>query len=125
MRPFPADRRNHRKRASMPVVNRRSLLAGSMAMFAGSALADDRQAIIEAARKEGRLALAHTVSAPKFPSFMDAFSRAYPFLDVSSGLYSAPTGRVLARVDAELKADSLTFDVLHVASLAPYLTLEK
>jgi iron(III) transport system substrate-binding protein len=100
-------------------------LAGGLATLAGPAFADDRQAVIEAARKEGRLALAHTVSAPKFPSFMEAFSRVYPFLDVSSGLYSAPTGRVLARVDAELRADSLTFDVLHVASLAPYLTLGK
>src|SRR6516225_8112136 len=42
-----------------------------------------------------------------------------PCLDVSSGYYSPPTGRVLARVSAELAAGRLTFDVLHVASLKP------
>jgi iron(III) transport system substrate-binding protein len=54
---------------------------------------------------------------------MDAFKAKYPFLDVSSGYYSAPTGRVLARVSAEMSAGNLSFDVLHIANLVPYLEM--
>jgi iron(III) transport system substrate-binding protein len=111
----------------MAFIDRRAVLAGSLAVLSAPlrGRADAGQEVIEAARREGILGLAHTVSAPRFPSFMEAFLRKYPFLDVTSGLYSAPTGRVLARVEAELQAGRLTFDALHVASLAPYLSLTK
>lgn len=112
----------------MSLVGRRALLLGAAAAAAlppQTIRAQDRAAIVEAARSEGKLAFAHTVSAPKFPSFMQAFSARFPFLDVASGIYSAPTGRVLARVEAEMQANNLTFDALHVASLAPFLTLSK
>jgi iron(III) transport system substrate-binding protein len=111
----------------MPMIDRRAMmLAAAAAAFPSGVLrAQERAAIVEGARKEGKLAFAHTVSAPSFPRFMQAFSQKYPFIEVASGLYSAPTGRVLARVEAEIQANSLTFDVLHVASVAPFLTLSK
>jgi len=87
--------------------------------------AQERQAIEDGARKEGAMALATSVSAAGFPKFMDAFKAKYPFLDVASGYYSAPTGRVLARVGAEMDAGNLSFDVLHVANLAPFLTMAR
>src|SRR5262249_27261830 len=87
--------------------------------------AQDRAAVVEAARKEGALAFATSVSAAGFPKFMDAFKAKYPFLDIATGYYSAPTGRVLARVSAEMGAGNLSFDALHVANLAPYLTMAR
>ena len=101
------------------------LLASGLLLRGGPAAAQERAAIVDGAKKEGVLALATSVSAAGFPRFMDAFRAKYPFLDVSRGYYSAPTGRVLARVSAELGSGSLTFDVLHVANLAPYLTMAR
>src|SRR5262249_7144563 len=43
-------------------------------------------------------------------------------LELNSGYYSAPTGRVLARIDAELAADALSFDVMHVASVPAFMS---
>jgi iron(III) transport system substrate-binding protein len=101
---------------------RRALLAGGVAAAAGfPAFAQDRAALIEGAKREGKMSLATSVSAAAFPRFMQAFTKLYPFLDVTTGYYAAPTGRVLARVDAEIKAGSLSFDTLHIASLATYL----
>jgi iron(III) transport system substrate-binding protein len=109
-------------------IMRRSLLAGLL----GSGLAQpkrldaqERLAAEDGAKKEGAFALATSVSVAGFPKFMDAFRAKYPYLDIASGYYSAPTGRVLARVYAEMDADSLSFDVLHIASLAPYLTMTR
>jgi len=99
------------------------LLAGGLALPARRATAQEQAALVEGANKEGMLAFATSVSAAGFPKFMDAFKAKYPFLDVSSGYYSAPTGRVLARVSAEMSAGNLSFDVLHIANLVPYLEM--
>jgi iron(III) transport system substrate-binding protein len=110
-------------------VNRRWLLRASLAAgaapFAMPALAQDRAAIIEGARKEGQLALATSASQASFVKYLDAFKAKYPFLDVATGLYAAPTGRVLARVEAELRSGNVTVDVLHVANQAPYLEMAR
>jgi len=108
--------------------SRRTVLQGLLA--AGFATveplsAQERSAVLEAARREGKVALATSVSVADFPRFLQAFSAKYPFIDATGGLYSAPTGRVLARVDAEMQARNLSFDVLHVASLAPFLALAR
>jgi iron(III) transport system substrate-binding protein len=111
------------------LLHRRILMAGlaggGLLLPRRRPLAQDRQAIIDAAKREGTLGFATSVSAAGFPKFMDAFKARYPFLDVASGYYSAPTGRVLARLGAEMDAGSLSFDVLHVANLAPYLTMAR
>jgi iron(III) transport system substrate-binding protein len=108
-------------------MNRRALLAAAIAAtaLAGPALAQDRSALVEGARKEGKLALATSVSAANFPKLLEAFAKKYPFIDATTGLYSAPTGRVMARVDAELQSNNVTVDVLHVANVAPYLDLAR
>jgi iron(III) transport system substrate-binding protein len=109
-------------------VNRRTMLLGAAsaaAMVPGRLAAQEREAVIEAARKEGALAFAHSVSVANFPRFMQAFSLKYPFLETTNGLYSAPAGRVLARVESEIQSGNVTFDVLHVANLAPILVLAR
>ncbi len=113
----------------MTPVHRRSVLTGllatGLALSSRRVSAQEQSALIEGAKKEGALAFATSVSAAGFPKFMDAFKAKYPFLDVSSGYYSAPTGRVLARVSAEMSAGNLSFDCLHVANLVPYLEMAR
>ncbi|HVM78438.1 MAG TPA: extracellular solute-binding protein [Stellaceae bacterium] len=104
----------------------RGLLAGAMTLpYMRRASAEEQAALVEGAKKEGALAFATSVSAAGFPKFMDAFKAKYPFLDVSSGYYSAPTGRVLARVAAEMSSGNLSFDALHIANLVPYLQMAR
>src|ERR1700759_2725722 len=111
------------------MIDRRQLLTGlasaGVALRAAPLSAQEQDALVEGARKEGALGFATSVSAAGFPKFMDAFKAKYPFLDIASGYYSAPTGRVLARVYAEMDAGNLSFDALHVANLAPYLTMTR
>src|SRR5215471_14935333 len=101
-------------------LRRRNLLLSTLASGAllpvRQPVAQERQSIEVAARKEAALGFATSASASAFPRFMDAFKAKYPFIDVASGFYSAPAGRVLARLDAELNAGNLSFDVLHVAN---------
>src|SRR3954470_21334502 len=105
--------------------NRRGFLKGTLAsgllLPAQRIRAQDRAAIEEAAGKEAKLALATSVTVPDFPKFLAAFTRKYPFLEVTSGLYQAATGTVLARVDAELRSGAVNFDVMHIANPAAYL----
>lgn len=112
----------------MRTIGRRGLAAvmlGVGALWSGRLSAQEHDAVVAGAKKEGVLGFATSVSAAGFPKFMDAFKAKYPFLDIASGYYSAPTGRVLARVYAEMDAGNLSFDVLHVANLAPYLTMAR
>jgi len=101
------------------------LLASGVALRALPSEAQEQAALVEGAKREGMVAFATSISAPNFPKFLDAFKAKYPFLDVSSGYYSAPTGRVLARVSAEIDSGNLTFDALHIANLAPFLTMAR
>jgi iron(III) transport system substrate-binding protein len=107
--------------------SRRAMLQGLLAsgLMVEPLCAQERSAVIEAARKEAKVALATSVSAAGFPRFLQAFTAKYPFIDATNGLYSAPTGRVLARIDAEMQSRNLNFDLLHVASLAPFLALSR
>jgi iron(III) transport system substrate-binding protein len=97
------------------------LLTNGLLLASGRVLAQERTAIEEGARKEGKLALATSVTVADFPKFLAAFTRKYPFLEVTSGLYQAATGTVLARVDAELRSGTVNFDVMHIANPAAYL----
>jgi iron(III) transport system substrate-binding protein len=101
------------------------LLASGVALRALPSQAQEQAALVEGAKREGMVAFATSISAPNFPKFLDAFKAKYPFLDVSSGYYSAPTGRVLARVSAEIESGNLTFDALHIANLAPFLAMAR
>ena len=108
------------------MLSRRGILAGAASLpvlaMTRRLSAQERAAVIEGAKQEGKMSMATSVSQASFPQFMQAFTKLYPFLDVNTGYYAAPTGRVLARVEAEMRGGALSFDVMHVASMAPYLT---
>ena len=80
-------------------------------------------AVVEAARHEGVLAMADSAPGENFQKFMAAFAAKYPFLDLAGGFYSGPTGRVLARVNAEIDAKRLTFDVMLAANTAAWIEM--
>jgi iron(III) transport system substrate-binding protein len=54
---------------------------------------------------------------------MAAFHAKYPFLEIASGFFSAPTGRVLARVNAEIDAKHVSFDVMLAANVAAWVQM--
>ncbi|MCC7276670.1 MAG: extracellular solute-binding protein [Alphaproteobacteria bacterium] len=104
---------------------------GRLAMAAGvvaigaPAFGQDRAALIEGARKEGKLAVATSAPGDGFPKFLESFKAKYPFIDVTTGFYTAPTGRVLSRVMAELQSGNVNSDVMHIANSAPYIDLAR
>ncbi|MGH7080659.1 MAG: ABC transporter substrate-binding protein [Acetobacteraceae bacterium] len=107
------------------MIHRRDVLVGTIAALAaapGLAHAADA-AVIAAARREGSLAVADAAPGVNFQKFMAAFKVKYPFLDVGSGFFSAPTGQVLARVNAEADAKRLTFDVMLAANAAAWIDM--
>ena len=100
------------------------LLLCAVALLPTTALGAD-PSTIAVARKEGALAVADSAPGEKFTKFMEAFKAKYPFLDVSAGFYSAPTGRVLARVNAEIDAKHLSFDVMLAANAAAWIDMTR
>lgn len=105
-------------------MRRRTLLLSALALAPLRARAADN-ATIEAARKEGALAVADAAPGENFQKFMAAFRAKYPFLDTATGFYSAPTGRVLSRVNAEIDAKRLSFDVMLAANLAAWVDMTR
>ncbi|HET6181982.1 MAG TPA: extracellular solute-binding protein [Acetobacteraceae bacterium] len=102
---------------------RRTLLASLLTAPLLARAADE--AIVEAARKEGALAMADSAPGENFQKFMAAFKAKYPFLEVANGFYSGPTGRVLARVNAEIDAKRLSFDVMLAANQAAWIDMTR
>jgi len=96
----------------------------ALALAPGLAHAAD-PAVIDAARHEGALAVADSAPGENFQKFMAAFKAKYPFLDVATGFYSGPTGRVLARVNAEIDAKRLSFDVMLAANTAAWIDMTR
>jgi iron(III) transport system substrate-binding protein len=123
LRPLSADssipqRQRHEGRGMI----RSILLICTLALAPAMARAAD-PTVIEAARQEGSLAVADTAPGENFQKFMAAFKVKYPFLDIATGFYSAPTGRVLARVNAEIDARRLSFDVMLAANTAAWIEM--
>jgi iron(III) transport system substrate-binding protein len=113
-------------------MRRRTALFRSLALapLLASALAcpparAEDPAVIAAARTEGALAIADSAPGENFQKFMAAFHAKYPFLDIASGFFSAPTGRVLARVNAEIDAKHVTFDVMLAANVAAWVDMTR
>jgi iron(III) transport system substrate-binding protein len=106
------------------MICRRDILIGTFAVVPPSAYAADSATIAEA-RQEGTLAVADAAPGEHFQKFMAAFKGRYPFLDIASGFYSAPTGQVLARVNAEMDAQRLTFDVMLAANAAAWIDMTR
>lgn len=109
------------------MTTRRAFALGGAAALAtglwGSGAEAQAPDILAGARREARINLATSAPGDGFPRFLQAFREKYPFVDVSSGFYTAPTGRALARVLAEVQARNVSVDLVHVASMAPYLDM--
>jgi len=90
----------------------------------GQVAAQNHASLVEGARKEGRLNVATSAPGDGFPRFLAKFKEKYPFIDVTTGFFTAPTGRVLARVGAEIDARNLTIDIVHVANMAAYIDMQ-
>ena len=69
------------------------------------------------------LAVASSAPGENFQKVMAAFKAKYPFLEIANGFYSGPTGRMLARVNAEMDAKRLTFDVMLAANTAAWIDM--
>ncbi|MGA9866386.1 MAG: extracellular solute-binding protein [Acetobacteraceae bacterium] len=106
------------------MIRRRAALLGCFTLASLGARAAD-PAIVEAARREGAFAIADAAPGENFQKFMAAFKAKYPFLDIATGFYSAPTGRVLARVNAEIDAKRVTFDVMLAANMAAWIEMTR
>lgn len=104
------------------MIRRRDVLIGALVAAPRLARASDPN-IIAAARREGALAVADSAPGEDFQKFMAAFKAKYPFLEITSGFYSAPTGQVLARVNAEMDAKRLSFDVMLAANTAAWIDM--
>jgi iron(III) transport system substrate-binding protein len=104
------------------MIRRRQMLGGLLGAPLLAAAGPD---IVDAARKEGALAVATSAPGENFQKFMTAFGAKYPFLDLATGFYAAPTGRVLARVNAELDAKRVSFDVMLAANAAAWIDMTK
>lgn len=63
----------------------------TLALKPAAASATD-PAVVEAARREGALAIADAAPGENSSKFMAAFKAKYPFLDVATDFYSAPAG---------------------------------
>ena len=105
------------------MISRRSLLIGALGAVPLAAHAADD--VIALAKREGAVAIADSTPGENFQKFMATFKAKYPFLDADSGFYGAPTGRVLARVNAELDAKRLSFDAMLAANVAAWIDMTR
>jgi iron(III) transport system substrate-binding protein len=106
------------------MIGRRAVLFAAAALVPASAFAAAPNAA-GAAGREGALAIATSAPGENFQKFLAAFTAQYPFLDVAAGFYSGPTGRVLARVNAEIDARRLSFDVMLAANAAAWIDMTR
>jgi hypothetical protein len=102
----------------VPIALRGLLLLSAGLISSGEARAAD-PAVLAAARAEGTLAIATSAPGENFQKFMTAFGAKYPFLKLASGYYAAPTGRVLARVNAETLLDTQLYGMYSMRADVP------
>lgn len=76
-------------------------------------------ALIEAAKKEGKLVWYTSMPTDPAIKFLDAFKEKYPFLDTSE-FFRSGSLKVYSRINLETSAGKNIYDVSHVAVLAAY-----
>jgi iron(III) transport system substrate-binding protein len=89
----------------------------AMSLAAGHASAAD-QAIIDAAKAEGRLVIYTGVERAAAQALVNAFEKKYPF--ISAEAVRASSSKIATRLDAEIEADRVQGDVFEFSLL--YLT---
>ncbi|HLI14302.1 MAG TPA: extracellular solute-binding protein [Alphaproteobacteria bacterium] len=101
------------------------LLTAGLMLGGNPVRAENHAALVAGAQREAQLNIADAAPGENFTKFLAAFKAKYPFLDLATGFYSAPTGRVLARVNAELDAKHVTFDVMLAANMAAFVKMTR
>ena len=84
----------------------------------------DRTALIEAARKEGKLVFYATIPEEQVSQLLKQFNAKYPFID-TGGSFRATSGRLKARLDAEIASGRILGDVLQMGSFGQFLAYAK
>jgi len=89
----------------------------AMSLAAGGASATD-QAIVDAAKTEGKLVIYTGVERAAAQALVNAFEKKYPF--ISAEAVRASSSKIATRLDAEIEADRVQGDVFEFSLL--YLT---
>jgi iron(III) transport system substrate-binding protein len=84
----------------------------------------DRAALIEAARKEGKLVFYATMPEEQVSQLLKQFTAKYPFIDTGAS-FRATSGRLKARLDAEIASSRIQGDVLQMGSFGQFLAYAK
>jgi iron(III) transport system substrate-binding protein len=109
------------------MLTRRQTLAGSAALLATAtqahAATDDLAALYAAAKQEGKVAMYTSVPTFLLKRWQELFQTTYPGIEVS--FFRSGTGKVLARIDSELRAGALGGDVVWMADPTAFAPLVK
>lgn len=97
---------------------------GGLLLWCSAAAADtfDRDALVEGARKEGKLVWYTGAPDDLASRMLSAFNKKYPFIDVSE-YYTSTAGQVLSKLQAEIAAGRKIADVFHTGDMGTVLTL--
>lgn len=101
-------------------------LGAAMAMGVRQAHAQvpyDRTKLIEAARKEGQMVFYSTIPEQQNNEILAKFQEKYPFIKTSS--FRATSGRLAARLDAEIAAGKILGDTLQMGAVGRVLDYAK
>jgi len=101
------------------VVSMAILLAGNFA----AAQEIKREALIEGAKKEGKLQIYALLVVTDHQQIIDRFKAKYPFIDVA--LYRATSERMYTRLETEARANTHLADVIGIAGFQMYQLMKR
>ncbi len=84
----------------------------------------DRGALIQGAKKEGKIVWYTGAPEPLVVAMLKGFNNRYPFIDTSE-FYSNTAARVMAKLQAETTAGKRIADVFHTGEIGTVLDLKK
>ena len=95
------------------------------AILATAALSQDikRDAIIDGAKKEGKLQLYALLVAAEHMQIIQRFKEKYPFIDVS--LYRTTSERLYTRIETEARANTHLADVIGISGFQMYQLVKR
>jgi iron(III) transport system substrate-binding protein len=100
------------------------LIAGTLCAFPTSILrANHHDAVIEGAKKEGKLVIYTSMTVDQAQKLNDAFKAKYPFIQPS--MFRAVGERLLTKIMAEAQAGKHDFDVVQSAETQAYFLKKK
>jgi len=99
----------------------------SLAIFLATGFASaqeiKREALIEGAKKEGKLQIYALLVVSDHAQIIDRFKAKYPFIDVA--LYRATSERMYTRIETEARANTHLADVIGIAGFQMYQLIKR